>query len=100
MDTGRVLADEQVVGDLTVRPALRDEREDLPLAASEAELVGRPGRRCGVDRDRGIGCRQVESRPPTERFDLRQERCRAALRRPAPCPCHVSRAAPRSPLSR
>ena len=45
MDAGRALADEQLVGDLPVRPPGRDERQHLPLPWREPErIVGR--RRC------------------------------------------------------
>ena len=38
---GRLLADEQLGRDLAVGPARRDERQDLALAGSQAELVAR-----------------------------------------------------------
>ncbi len=43
MDAGRVLADEQLLGDLAVGPALDQERQDVALAPRQPERIVRRG---------------------------------------------------------
>ena len=44
MDTGRALADEQLIRDPPVGPAFGDERKDLAFAAGQTEWIGGGGR--------------------------------------------------------
>ena len=70
-DASRVLADEQLLGDLAVRSPERDQPEDLPLATGQSEVRG--GVVLGL---RGILVRRVErqSRPAGEPADLPGQR--------------------------
>ena len=52
MDANGLLADEQVLADLAVGAALGDQREDLPLALTQAERIARSGSRAGDRRRR------------------------------------------------
>ena len=63
MDADRLLADEQALADLAVRPALRDQGEDLVLAARQPERV-RPGRLRLADDARGRAPTAPSARSP------------------------------------
>ena len=70
MDAGRVLADEQLLGDLAVRPALDQQRQDVAFAAGQAEGIlgtrgGTGSRGAGAPSRTGRGATSWRAPRPT-----------------------------------